>query len=94
MWLYLFLTLASKGFFFQEGVENDHLNGQFKAKIGMSFWIWGQIVQIEVTGSDEGRSSVEVRCEALHQKYDWGRNNRMIEDFYRELKNQFQQTGT
>jgi hypothetical protein len=68
--------------------ETDAASGVFKAKIGMSLWTWAQIMQIAVTKSDEGTSRVRVRCEALHQKYDWGRNNRMTADFYRELKNQ------
>jgi hypothetical protein len=61
--------------------------GHFKARIGITFYTWGQILSIDASRIDSVSSHVKVRCEAIAQKYDWGRNDKAIFRFQRELEN-------
>lgn len=66
--------------------QADSTTGTYKAKIGMTFQTWGQIMLISVSRIEEMLTQVDVRCEALGQSYDWGRNNAAIDRFCASLE--------
>ncbi len=70
--------------------EADQHGGRYKVKIGMTFQTWAQTMLIYLSKIDEMSTKVDIRCEALGQSYDWGRNAGVIDRFCSELENTLQ----
>jgi hypothetical protein len=60
--------------------------GRFKLRIGMTFQTWSQTMLIRLSKIDEISTKVDIRCEALGQVYDYGRNQIVINRFRIELE--------
>ncbi len=67
--------------------EADRRAGCYKVRIGMTLQTWAQTMLIRLNKTDEMSTKVDVRCEALGQSYDWGRNAAVIDRFCSELEN-------
>ncbi len=69
-------------------MEVDSERGYFKSRIGRNFWtLYGQIFRINVSKMNEDSSKLDISCEAYRQIVDYGRNDKMIANFQRELSN-------
>jgi len=66
-------------------VDSNRKQGTFKARIDMTFQTWGQVVTITVSRISDISSTVNVRCEAIAQKFDWGKNEQVVSRFQQQL---------
>jgi hypothetical protein len=79
--------------------ENVSGNGQCVVEIwgrrGLSFWSWGEIVGIKISGNERGGSLVEAISECIWplQIFDNGTNKKNLESLFAALKMQLRIVG-
>jgi len=79
--------------------ENVSGNGQCVVEIwgrrGLSFWSWGEIVGIKISGNERGGSLVEAISECILplQIFDNGTNKKNLESLFAALKMQLRIVG-
>lgn len=70
-------------------IEADRNNRHFKVKIRRTMaTLGGQEMLIDLKEKGPSSSIVTVRCEAVHQIVDWGKNRKCIDRFFGQLKKQ------
>ena len=58
--------------------------GVVSAQVGLSFFSWGEIVEIRFY--QDGSVTATSRCAFPLQCFDWGKNQRNINEFFRQLE--------
>jgi hypothetical protein len=60
-------------------VDEPH---RIEARRRLNLWSWGEIIRVSVL---DGLLSVESRCRTATQCFDWGVNERNVEEIFRSL---------
>jgi hypothetical protein len=79
--------------------ENASVGGQGVVEVwgrrGLSFWSWGEIVGIKVSGNERGGSLVEAVSECVWplEMFDNGENKKNLESLFAALKMRLRAVG-
>lgn len=72
----------------------DKKTGEIKASAGISFWSWGETLNISVSKVNKNKTKVSISSGVKAQLIDWGKNKKNIDKFFDALDRRMKKSTT